>query len=49
MSGDGRRPHRFPPGAPAEVLAWVCAACGEVIPEFGRAEPTDCPVDWRAA
>lgn len=48
MVSDGHRPHRYPKDAPDDVLAWACAACGEVIPEYGPLKSTECPVDWRA-
>ena len=45
-AGDGYLPHRFPEDAPAEVIAWKCQACGEVIREM-YGPTTTCPVDWR--
>lgn len=39
-------PHQFPKRAPAEVIGWECAACGEWLDE-GAPRHSSCPVDWR--
>ena len=44
--GDGRMPHRFPEGAPSEVVSWACGECATVIRE-AYGPTTTCPVDWR--
>jgi hypothetical protein len=52
MSDDGHRPHRFPQSAldsGAEIIAWKCAACGEWVREYGIADRSECPIDWRSA
>ena len=50
-AGTEARPHQWPwaPGnhPDGDILAWVCAACGQTVQEFGPREPDDCPVDWR--
>ena len=45
-AGDGYLPHRYPKEAPAEVIAWKCQACGDVIREM-YGPTTTCTVDWR--
>lgn len=45
-AGDGHLPHRYPTGAPSEVVSWACQECGEVINEM-YGPSTTCPVDWR--
>ena len=47
----GYRPHKVPasmigPDAPAEVISWECAACGDTIREYDYQE-TECSVNWR--
>lgn len=44
--GDGLMPHRFPEGAPSEVVSWACGECATVIRE-AYGPTTTCPVDWR--
>lgn len=43
--GDGRRPHKFPQGAPSDALAWRCGACGQIVNEMQPDTP--CSINWR--